>query len=61
MGEVRDGDEAVALPVKHAEGLPDLLLDVIVMDLSRESGIIISIRIMEDSVISRVSGIRENL
>ena len=58
MGEVWDGDEAVALPVKHAEGLPDLLLDVIVMDLSRESGIIHgsleASGIREDSVISRV-------
>lgn len=36
VGEVRNGDEAVTLSVKHSEGLPDLLLYVIVMDLSGE-------------------------
>ena len=33
VGEVRNGDEAVTLPVKDPEGLPDLLLNVVVMDL----------------------------
>ena len=37
VGEVRNGDEAVTLSVKHSEGLPDLLLYVIVMDLSEDS------------------------
>ena len=34
--EVGDGDESVALPVEHSEDLPDLLLNVPVVDLPVE-------------------------
>ena len=36
-GQLRARDEAVALLVEHAEGLPDLLLDVRVVELPGDS------------------------